>query len=164
LPPEIIQHILSYSDTPLQLAFILATQVNGVAEYLIYSPYLYRFMTSALIHLNKSRFLRYYHHKHLFSPFEFLHPPKNSVPGIYFKMYSLWKGDLCFPLYFKEIIQPIIEYITKLLQGSIWPDFPKFVLETFPSSFISKKLNHQSWNDLKMFDCDCYACSNMILL
>ena len=27
------------------------------------------------------------------------------------KMYSLWKGDICFPLYFNEIIiQPVIEY------------------------------------------------------
>ena len=120
-------------------------------------------MTSALNHLNANRFLRHSRHHHLFSPFEFLHPPKNSVPGIYFKMYSLWQGDRCFPLYFNEIIKPIIEYVTKLLQGCQLPDFTKFVHETYPPSFIAEKLNHQSWNDLKMFDCDCYSCSNMIL-
>ena len=160
-PPEIIEHLLSFSDDPLKLALVLITQINGVSEYLISNYHLYRYMTSALNHLNENRFLTVPMHNHPFTPFEFLIPVKESLPGVYFTVNPLWKKDYCFPLYFQEVFHPVIEYIKKILQGVIEPNFVKFAHQT--SLIVDSKLNSNTWNDETMFVCQCLSCSYIIL-
>lgn len=142
---------------------MLSQWVSGVPNYLfnVKPRMFYKYMTCLLIHVNYMRFLRFENHDHPFSPFTFYYPPENSPVGIYFQVDSNYINDKCFNLYFKEIIDPVVNYSYKVMQGIVPPDFTKFVDVHY--SHLKTKPFYPSPDDENLFNCQCFACNNSYL-
>ena len=167
-PTEIFHLICTkYTTAPLLSAFILAQSLNGTSNYIFncLNRSLYQYITTLLIHLNASRYLRYPEHDHPYSPFIFFFPPEGSLGGVYFKINSSMRQDKCFLLYFKEIIRPVVHFVFLAMQGKIQPLFVNFVRTEY-AHLVSEPVN-SAFIVIKvfnMFNCTCFRCKKLQLV